>query len=149
LSDTVVYNGDNPYKYCNLQWEIIHTLLSCDNIFFVHVFSLVLFCLLMIVQCLNFKSIKLLLLSLSIWNRHGHECSRIWKLSGNFTLIQCIKKCRDFWAEIYWGRLFFRAESNLIQSSCRYFIRVIVPYEISKVNFRVETKILVSMSEEI
>ena len=44
---------------------------------------------------------------------------------------------------------FFRAESSLIQSSCRSFIRVIVPYEISKVNFRVETKILVSMSEEI
>jgi hypothetical protein len=42
---------------------------------------------------------------------------------------------------------FFRAESSLIQSSCRSFIRVIVPYEISKVNFRVETKILVSMSE--
>jgi hypothetical protein len=21
---------ENPYKYCNLQWEIIHTLLSCD-----------------------------------------------------------------------------------------------------------------------
>ena len=59
--------GDNPYKYCNLQWEIIHTLLSCDNIFFVHVlyvFSLVLFYLLMIVQCLDFKSIKLLLLLL-------------------------------------------------------------------------------------
>ena len=46
--------------------------------------------------------------------------------------------------EIYWGR-----HSSLIQSSCRSFIRVIVPYEISKVNFRVETKILVSMSEEI
>ena len=28
------------------------------------------------------------------------------------------------------------------------FIRVVVPYEISKVNFRVETKILVSMSED-
>jgi hypothetical protein len=59
--------GDNPYKYCNLQREIIHTLLSCDNIFFVHVlyvFSLFLFCLLMIVQCLDFKSIKLLLLLL-------------------------------------------------------------------------------------
>ena len=59
--------GDNPYNYCNLQWEIIHTLLSCDNIFFVHVlyvFSLVLVCLLMIVQCLDFKSIKLLLLLL-------------------------------------------------------------------------------------
>ena len=52
-------------------------------------------------------------------------------------------------AEIYWGRLIFRTESSLIQSSCRSFIGVIVPYEISKVNFRVETKILVSMSEEI
>jgi hypothetical protein len=29
------------------------------------------------------------------------------------------------------------------------FNRAVVPYEISKVNFRVETKILVSMSEEI
>jgi len=29
------------------------------------------------------------------------------------------------------------------------FNRVVVPYEISKVNFCVETKILVSMSEEI
>jgi hypothetical protein len=38
---------------------------------------------------------------------------------------------------------------SLIQSSCRSFIGVIVPYENSKVNFRVETKILVSMSEEI
>jgi hypothetical protein len=54
-----------------------------------------------------------------------------------------------FWAEIYWGRLLLRAKSSLIQLSCRSFIRVIVPYEISKVNFRVETKILVSMSEEI
>ena len=53
------------------------------------------------------------------------------------------------WAEIYWGRLFLRAESSPIQSSCRSFIRVIVPYEISKVTFRVETKGLVSMSEEI
>jgi hypothetical protein len=29
------------------------------------------------------------------------------------------------------------------------FNRTVVPYEISKVNFRIETKILVSMSEEI
>jgi hypothetical protein len=29
------------------------------------------------------------------------------------------------------------------------FNRAVVPYEISKVNFRVETKIIVSMSEEI
>jgi hypothetical protein len=54
------------------------------------------------------------------------------------------KSIEIFWAEIYWGRLFFRAESSLIQSSCRSFIGVIVPYEISKVNFRVETKILLT-----
>ena len=47
------------------------------------------------------------------------------------------------------GTIFFRAESSLIQSICRSFIRFIVPYEISKINFRVETKIIVSMSEEI
>ena len=59
------------------------------------------------------------------------------------------KSVEIFWAEIYWGRLFLRVESSLIESSCRSFIRVIVPYKILKVNFRVETKILVSMSEEI
>ena len=59
------------------------------------------------------------------------------------------KSVEIFWAKVYWGRLFFRAESSLIQSSCHSFIQVIVPYEISKVNFRVDTKILVSMSEEI
>ena len=70
-----------------------------------------------------------------IWQFHAHPVHQ--------------KVSRFFWAEIYWGRLFVRAESSLIQSSCRSFIGVIVPYEISKVNFRVETKILVSMSEEI
>ena len=89
--------GDNPYKYYNLQWEIIHTLLSCDNIFFVHVlyvFSIVLFCLLMIVQCLDFKSIKLLLLlllyalipgllSLSSWSNQGR-----WKGHAGLVLQQ-------------------------------------------------------------
>ena len=43
--------------------------------------------------------------------------------------------------EIYRGRLFIRAESSLIQSNCRSLR--------NQVNFRVETKILVSMSEEI
>ena len=42
-----------------------------------------------------------------IWNRHGHECSRIWKLSGNFTLIQCIKKWRDFLGRDILGTTFF------------------------------------------
>ena len=53
------------------------------------------------------------------------------------------KSVEIFWAEIYWGRLFFLGP-NLVS-----FNRVVVPYEISKVNFCVETKILVSMSEEI
>jgi hypothetical protein len=55
---------------------------------------------------------------------HGHECSLIWKLSGNF-----IKKCRDFLGRDILGTTFSRVESSLIQSSCRSFIRVIVPYE--------------------
>jgi hypothetical protein len=73
-----------------------------------------------------------------IWNRHVHECSRIWKLSGKFMLIQCIKKCRDISGDD------FLLGPNLVS-----FNRTVVPYEISKVNFRVETKILVSMSEKI
>ena len=52
------------------------------------------------------------------------------------------KSVEIFWAEIYWGRLFLGP--NLVS-----FNRAVVPYEISKVNFHVETKILVSMSEEI
>ena len=51
------------------------------------------------------------------------------------------KSVEIFWAEIYLGRPFLGP--NLVS-----FNRT-VPYEISKVNFRVETKILVSMSEEI
>ena len=52
------------------------------------------------------------------------------------------KSVEIFWAEIYRGRLFLG--SNLVS-----FNQAVVPCEISKVNFRVETKILVSMSEEI
>ena len=52
------------------------------------------------------------------------------------------KSVKIFWAEIYRGRLILGP--NLVS-----FNRAVVPYEISKVNFRVETKILVSMSEEI
>ena len=52
------------------------------------------------------------------------------------------KSVEIFWAEIYRGRLFLGP--NLVS-----FNRTVVPYEIPEVNFRVETKILVSMSEEI
>ena len=62
------------------------------------------------------------------------------RASENYLAISS-KSVEIFWAEIYWGRHFFRAESSLIQSSCRSFIRVIAPYEISKVNSRLETTI--------
>jgi hypothetical protein len=52
------------------------------------------------------------------------------------------KSVETFWAEIYWGRLYLGP--NLVS-----FNRAVVPCEISKVNFHVESKILVSMSEEI
>ena len=52
------------------------------------------------------------------------------------------KSVENVWAEIYRGRLFLGP--NLVSIN-----RAVVPYEISKVNFRVETKIRVSMSEEI
>jgi hypothetical protein len=62
------------------------------------------------------------------------------KIKGENYLAISSKSVEIFWGEIYWGRIFFRAESNLIQSSCRSFIRVIVPYKIAKANFRVGTK---------
>jgi hypothetical protein len=63
-----------------------------------------------------------------IWQLHAHPVHQ--------------KVSRLIWAEIYRGQLFLGP--NLVS-----FNRTIVPYEISKVNFRVETKIIVSMSEEI
>jgi len=47
------------------------------------------------------------------------------------------------WAEIYRGRLFLG--SNLVS----FNRTLVVPYEISKVNFHAEFFFLVSMSEEI
>jgi hypothetical protein len=61
-----------------------------------------------------------------IWNRHGHECSNIWKLSGNFTLIHCIKKCRDFLGRDILRTTFFLGP-NLVS-----FNRAVVPlFELS------------------
>jgi len=62
--------------------------------------------------------------------------------SENYLAISRSSSVEVFWGEKCRGRLFL--EPNLVS-----FNRTIVPYEISKVNFRVETKILVSMSEEI
>ena len=55
-----------------------------------------------VVQCKDALSIY--------WNRHGHECSRIWKLSANFTLIQYFKIVSRFFGPRYTGDDFFRAE---------------------------------------
>ena len=57
----------------------------------------------------------------SYWNIRGHEseCSRIWKLSANFTLIQCIKSVKILWAEIYRGRLL-----TLITGSSSRLLRI-------------------------
>ena len=63
-----------------------------------------------------------------IWQFHAHPV---------------YQKVSRFFGPRYIGDDFFLGP-NLVS-----FIRVVVPYEISKVNFRVETKILVSMSEEI
>ena len=52
-------------------------------------------------------------------------------------------KVSRFFGPRYIGDDFFWGP-NLVS-----FNRTVVPYEISKVNFRVETKILVSMTEEI
>jgi hypothetical protein len=70
-----------------------------------------------------------------IWQFHAHPVHQ--------------KVSRFFGTRFIGDDFFIRAESSLIQSKCRSFIGVIVPCEISKVNFRIETKILVSMSEEI
>ena len=51
------------------------------------------------------------------------------------------KSVENFWAEIYWGRLYLGP--NLVS-----FNRAVVSYEIPKVSFHVETKILVSMSDK-
>ena len=63
-----------------------------------------------------------------IWQFHAHPV---------------LTKVSRFFGPRYIGDDFF-IEPNLVS-----YNRTVVPYEISKVNFRVETKILVSMSEEI
>jgi hypothetical protein len=56
-----------------------------------------------------------------IWNRRGHECSLIWKLSANFTLIQCIKIVSIFLGLDMSGTIFLG--SNLVS-----FNQTFVPY---------------------
>jgi hypothetical protein len=82
---------------------------------------------------------------------HCHECSRIWKLFVNFTLIQCIKIVSIFFGLRYIGDDFFRVESSLIQSnsfltrsqkltsvqnffSCQYVRRDLIKFENSNIS---------------
>jgi hypothetical protein len=73
-----------------------------------------------------------------IWNRHGHQCSRIWKLSANFTLNQCIKIVSRFFGPRYIGEDFFLGSCDSADRG-----RSI------RVNFHAECFFLVSISEEI
>jgi hypothetical protein len=52
------------------------------------------------------------------------------------------KSVQIFWAEIYRGQLFLGP--NLVS-----FNWPVIPYEISKVNFHVETKIIVSVRRDL
>jgi hypothetical protein len=72
---------------------------------------------------------------------NARECENYLAISRSSSASKSVK---IFWAEIYLGRFFLGP--NLVS-----FNRTVVPYEISKVNFLVETKIVVStcMSEEI
>ena len=70
---------------------------------------------------------------------NAHESENYLAISRSFSASKSVE---IFWAEIYRGQFF--VGPNLVS-----FNRTVVPYEISKVNFRVETKILVNMSEEI
>jgi hypothetical protein len=65
------------------------------------------------------------------------------KMIWQFHVHPVHQKVSRFFGPRYIGDDFFLGP-NLVS-----FKRAVVPYEISKVNFRVETKILVSMSEEI
>ena len=60
---------------------------------------------------------------LTIWNRHGHECLRIWKLSANAHPVHQNS------VKIYRGRLFLG--SNLVS----FNRTLVIPYDISKVCF--------------
>jgi hypothetical protein len=64
-------------------------------------------------------------------------------LSANFTLIQCIKIVSRFFGPRYIGDNFFLGP-NLVS-----FNRILVPYEISKVNFRANFFFLVSISRDL
>jgi hypothetical protein len=76
--------------------------------------------------------------------------ARPWMLAHLKIIWQFHQKVSRFFRPRYIGGDFFLGP-NLVSFNRAVvpLIRVIVPYEISKVNFRVETKILVSMSEEI
>jgi hypothetical protein len=84
-----------------------------------------------------FRSEELKIYFLYPW-RHVYNMvavrSRFLRASENYLAISrsASTSVEIFWAEIYWGRLFFRAESSLIQSNCRSLIQIIVPYKISK-----------------
>jgi hypothetical protein len=77
------------------------------------------------------------------WNRHGHECSRIWKLSANFTLIQCIKIVSRFLGPRYIGDDFFLGP-NLVSFNRTLVISWSRRRHIVSVSPRIQEVVLVS-----
>jgi hypothetical protein len=90
--------------------------------------------------CFKMPSYEMLPL---IWNRHGHSMLAnlkiIYQLHAHPVHLNSVE---IFWAEIYWGRLFLG--SNIVS----FNRTLVVPYEISKVNFHAEKKFL-SVCQEI
>jgi hypothetical protein len=81
------------------------------------------------------------------WHSHNMKPARPWmlahlKIIWQFHAHPMHQKVSRFSGPRFIGDDFLLGP-NLVSLSCRSFIRVIVPYEISTVNFRVETKILV------
>jgi hypothetical protein len=114
--NTLYFLNVNKYWHDRKRWEKEANIVKGARFCYCRIYhKFVNFIILNIFKVVKWKSCFIL-----IWNRHGHECSRIWKLSGNFTLIQCIKSVEILWAEIYWGRLFLGP--NLVS-----FNRAVVP----------------------
>ena len=90
---------------------------------------------------ISFRYLKQFILVV-IWKRRGHECSRIWKLSADFTLIQCIKI-----VSIFLGRD-MSPGTTFLGSKLVSLNQALVPCEISEVNFRCAEKKILSVCQK-
>jgi hypothetical protein len=83
-----------------------------------------------VVQCKDALSIY--------WNRHGHECSRIWKCSPNFTLIQWIKIVSRLTTVVYYLSILNNTNDSSGSSGC--FCVYNLPFEIEALKWSSQIK---------